>query len=309
MPPSNFPFPVVPELTAISIAYRNAAFIADAVLPRVPVGVQSYRYRKFNLGDAFSIPDTKVGRTSRPNQVDFGFTEESGFCLDYGLDDPVPQTDMDNSPPNYNPLGAATEFVTNLIELDREVRVAKMVQDVANYAAGNHVALSGTDKFSDPASDPIKIIMDAMDAMIVRPNAMVIGRLGWSALIRNATINKAVNKNVGDKGVARKQDVADLLELKEIFVGESYVNSSKKGQAVSVSRVWGPHVSLINRDVLAGPQRGVTYGFTAQFGTRIAGAKPDSNIGLRGGQMVRAGESVDEKICAPDMGYLIQDVV
>lgn len=309
MAPSNFPFPVTPELTAISIAYRNAAFIADAVLPKVPVGLKAYRYRKYNLGDAFSIPDTKVGRTSRPNQVDFGFTEETGFCVDYGLDDPVPQDDINNAPSNYNPLGAAIEFATNLIELDREVRVAKMVQDVANYAAGNHVVLSGTDKLSDPASDPIKIIMDAMDAMIVRPNVMVIGRLAWSALIRNATINKAVNKNVGDKGVARKQDIAELLELKDILVGESYVNSSKKGQNPSVSRVWGPHISLINRDVLSGPQRGVTYGFTATFGTRVAGAKEDSNIGLRGGQMVRAGESVDEKICAPDMGYLIQDVV
>ncbi|MBI5058959.1 phage capsid protein [candidate division KSB1 bacterium] len=305
--PGNFPFPIQPQLTAIAIAYKNGAYIADSVLPRTPVGLKAYRYRKYSLGDSFSIPDTSVGRTSRPNQVEFGFTEETGYCMDHALDDPVPQDDIDNAPANYNPLGVSTEFTSNLIELDREARVARLVQDAANYPATNKAALSGTSVFTDPASDPIATIMSAMDSMIVRPNAMVVGRQAWSALIRNAAINKAVNRNVGDKGVARKRDLADLFELSYIFVGESWLNCAKKGQSPTIARVWGPHIVLIYRDVLSGPARGTTFGFTAQFGTRMAGAEAEKNIGMRGGQMVRVGESVDEKICAAEMGYLIQN--
>ena len=41
----------------------------------------------------------------------------------------------------------------------------------------------------------------------------------------------------------------------------------------------------------------------------IAGAMADSKIGLRGGQRVRVGETVREKIIAPELGYFIQDAV
>lgn len=47
-----------------------------------------------------------------------------------------------------------------------------------------------------------------------------------------------------------------------------------------------------------------TYGFTAQFGQSVAGTIPDQRKGLRGGQIVRVGESVKEVIAANDAGYL-----
>ncbi|MGH2845433.1 MAG: phage capsid protein, partial [Thermoleophilaceae bacterium] len=71
------PFPVQPYLTAIAIAYRNPVLIADEVLPRVPVGVQDFKYLKHNLADGFTIPDTKVGRRAKPNEVEFQATETS----------------------------------------------------------------------------------------------------------------------------------------------------------------------------------------------------------------------------------------
>jgi hypothetical protein len=53
----------------------------------------------------------------------------------------------------------------------------------------------------------------------------------------------------------------------------------------------------------------VTFGVTAQFGTRVAGSWDDKNIGLTGGKMVRAGESVKEVITAADLGYFVQNAV
>ena len=38
------PFPIIPELTGIAIAYRNRAMIADLVLPRVtPVSKEEFK--------------------------------------------------------------------------------------------------------------------------------------------------------------------------------------------------------------------------------------------------------------------------
>ena len=76
-----------------------------------------------------------------------------------------------------------------------------------------------------------------------------------------------------------------------------------------LARLWGNFIAMIYRDKLANAQSGMTFGFTAQFGNRIAGSMPDPKIGLKGGQRVRVGESVKELITANDLGYLLSDVV
>lgn len=304
------PFPIQPELTAIAIGYRNKKLIADEVLPRVPVGKEEFKYWKYDLAEGFTVPDTKVGRKSRPNEVEFSATDVTDSTDDYGLDDPIPNKDIDNAPENYDPLGRSTEQLTDIILLDREVRTSSLVFNSANYGVNNKVVLSGTDQFTDQAnSDPIGVIMDSLDAMIMRGNAMTIGRTAFSALARHPDILKAVHANSGDKGIASREAIAALFELDEIFVGEARINTAKKGQAPTLQRAWGGHISLMYRDKLADTRHGTTFGFTAQFGNRIAGAQPDSDIGLRGGQRVRVGESVKELLTANDLGYFIENAV
>jgi len=304
------PFPIQPDLTAIALMYRNARMIADQVMPRVPVGKQDFKYLKHALADGFTVPDTKVGRRSPPNQVEFTATETSASTQDYALDDSVPNADIENAPPNYDPLGKATEFVTNLIELDREVRVATLTFDTNQYAAANKTTLSGTSQWSDfTNSNPVSAILSAMDGMVMRPNIAVMGRAVYSQLIQNPAVLKAIYGPGGTKGIATQQQLADLLELDAIYVGESWVNSAKRGQTASLARVWGKHFALIYRDSLASAARGTTWGLTAQFGSRIAGSIEDRDIGMRGGVRVRVGESVKELVTANDLGYLFINAV
>ncbi|MDH5298673.1 MAG: major capsid protein, partial [Desulfobulbaceae bacterium] len=206
--PNNAPFPITPALMAIAIAYRNKRLIADEVLPRVPVGKQEFKYLLHTMAEGFTVPDTRVGRRSKPNEVGFTATEKTDSTVDHGLDDPIPQADIANAPEGYDPLGRATEGLTDLVLLDREVRAASLVFNANNYGAANKVTLAGTDQFSDFAnSDPLETITDALDACIMRPNVMVIGRPVFSKLIRHPKIVKAVLGNSGDSGIARRQDI------------------------------------------------------------------------------------------------------
>ncbi len=304
------PFPVQPELTAIAIAYRNARLIADDVLPRVGVGVQTFKYLKHTKEDRFTIPDTKVGRKSAPNEVDFSATEVEASTQDCALDDPIPQADIDNAPVNYDPLGNSAEGLTDLIMLDREKRVADLVFDAAQYATANKATLSGTSQWSDfTNSDPVANLMTGLDACIMRPNVMVIGRAAFTKLAMHPKIAKAVLGNAGDVTIATRAQLAALFELEDVLVGEGWLNTAKKGQAASMARVWGKHCALVYRNRTANTRGGTTFGFTAQFGSRISGAEADSKIGMRGGQRVRVGESVKELITANDLGYFIQNAV
>lgn len=304
------PFPITPALTAIAIAYRNTRLIADDVLPRTPVALQTFKYRKFALTDGFTVPNTLVGRSAKPNQVEFGFTETEDSTRDYALDDPIPQADIDNAPQGYDPLGRATEGITDLILLGREKRTADLVFTAANYAAANKVQLAGGDQWSAFAtSDPVDDIMAGLDACVMRPNVAVFGRPTASILVRHPKIVKAYNGTAGDSGIVPLSFIAGLFELDQVLVGEGWINTAKKGQAPVMARVWGKHAAFLYRDKLAGPQTGITFGFTAEWGNRVAGAIPDKDIGMRGGQRVRAGESVKELIAANDLGYFIQDAV
>ena len=306
----NAPFPIDPVLTAIAIAYRNKTYIADDVLPRVPVAKQEFKYRKFPKADAFTIPNTFVGRTSRPNQVEFGFTEAADFTRAYGLDDPIPHADVANAPEGHDPAAHAAETLSNIIATDREARVAGLVFDPNQYDTANKATLTGTDQWSDfDNSNPIADILGALDKCIMRPNIMVLGNAVWTQLRQHPKIAKATHGNSGDVAVVARQAVAELLELEAIFVGQAFVNTAKRGQEVSVERAWGKHVALIYRDTLANTQSGTTFGFTAQWGDRIAGTIPDPNLGLEGGTVVRVGENVKELITANDLGYFFQDAV
>jgi len=306
------PFTIHPFLTSIAIAYRNPRLIADDVLPRVPVGAQVFRYRKYALGDAFTVPDTRVGRKSQPNQIEFGYEEIESQTEDHALDSPIPQADKENAPPNVNPEGKATETLADLVLLDREIRAAQLVFNEASYGPANKTTLAGTDQFSDFAnSDPISVIQGALDSMILRGSILVAGRAVWSALARHPQIVRAFNGNDGSSGMATRAFVAQLFELDQVLVGEGWLNSSKKGQTPVLSRVWGNDLALLYRNANADTQGGggFSFGMTGQFGTRIAGSIVDPNMGMRGGTMVRVGESVKEIVTAPDLGYLIQSAV
>ena len=308
---SKFPFPIDPVMTAVVVAFRNKRLIADDVLPRVPVGKKEFKYSKHTFEEGFTIPNTLVGRKSKPNQAEFSSTDETASCEDYGLDDPIPQDDINHAPANYNPLNRAAEGLMDLILLDREVRTAGLVFDATKYHADNKVVLAGGDQFSDfVASDPIEVIMDALDSMIMRANVAVFGRAVFSKLVRHPKVVKAIHGNSGDAGIATRRQIAELFELEDVLVGEAFLNTAKKGETATLSRVWGKHASLIYRDSMANTSGNrTTFGFTAEHGSRIAGATPDANIGLRGGQRVRVGETVKELITSDRLGYFIQNAV
>ena len=315
----NFPFPIQQELTAIALAYSNRSYIADLVLPRVPVGSREFKWLRFNRDEMFTVPETMVGRKGVPNEVQFGATEVAGFVKDYGLDDLVPNEDLSAAPAGYDPLGRAVEGTSELIALDREKRVADLVFNTATYPEANRATLSGTSQWSDYTnSDPYSAIMAARDGMLMPFNTGVIGRLAWSKLRVHPKITAALAPSAtGNTGTSNAQGapatlqaVADLLELDQILVGESWINTAKPGQTASLSRVWGKHMALLHINPIASIRgNAISFGYTAEYGNRVSGSIPEPKVGLRGAQRVRVGESVNEIVAASDVGYYFQNVV
>ena len=305
------PFVIIPELTAIAMAWRNpdTSYIADIVMPRIkPVGTREFTYTLHDLS-AFDRPDTRVGRKGRLNEVGYTSKPETAAIEDFGLEDPIPQDDIDQGRVmKRDIMGESTEYIMGLLQLDRECRVAAMVQDTANYDPANTLALSGTSQFSHADSDPVETLLTSLDKPMVRPNTLALSSPTWSKLRVHKKVLGAVYPN-GTGGMVSREQFAALLEIKTLAVGEAFVNTARKGQASSLSRTWGPHIAMLYLDPTASTTRGITWGMTVPYGTPVGGTIDDPNIGLRGGKCVRAGNSLKELVTAKGAGFLLQNVL
>lgn len=311
------PFIVDPVLTAIAIGYSNPAqaLIADDVMPRVSVGAELFKWTEYPLAEAFTVPDTEVGRRGQVNQITFSGEERESAVRDYGLDVPIPNSDLKaasdarvQNRSTYDPEQHSTTMLTKIVQLDREVRVAGKVQDPNSYDASRRLVLAGGDKLSDYAnSDPIGVLDAAIDGtLIYRANQLTMGNVVWSKLKRHPKLVNAIKGNLTSEGMITKSQLAELLDIKRVIVGDAHVNTARPGQPVNLARAWGNFISAHYIDPSARPEGEVTWGFTAQYGTRVAGRIEDPDIGLEGGFRIRSGERTKEEIVAKDVGYLIQ---
>ena len=314
------PFPVDPQLTAIAIGYSNPAnsLIANDVLPEVQVGAEKFSWTEYPIADAFTVPDTRVGRAGRVNRVTFTGEERTASTNDYGLEDPIPLSDIEEAEraraenrSNYDPEAHGIMMLTDLLLLAKELRAASTVQDPANYAPERREVLTGTDRFSDYVnSKPIQVIKAAINGtLIYRPNVMSMGPKVWEFLSSHPALVNAIRGNLTSEGIVTREQVARLFEIQKVVVGEGYVNTAKPGQDPVLGRAWGNSIQLTYVNPVVSTQRGITWGYTAKYGSRIAGRIIDPNVGLDGGVVIRSGEKCAEIVAARDVGFQIANVV
>lgn len=312
-------FPVNAELTAISIGYRNrdVDLIADDVLPRVNTP-KRFKWTLYAAADAYTVPETRVSRRAEPNVVEFGGTEQNDETVDHGLDDIVPNDEIEahNSMPKpavggpVSPLAKSTSLVTGLIQLDREVRVAGTVFNAATYPAANKVTLAGASQWSDFVnSNPVDAILAALDVPLFRPNRLVFGQAVWTKVRQHPKIVSAVLGNDVSSGAVTREQFAAFFEVQRVLVGAGFVNTARRGQAPVMNRVWGKHAAALYVSQDAAQADQPTFGFTAQWGTRIAGEMDEPKMGLRGSKRVRVGESVKEVVSANSAAYFFENAI
>lgn len=305
----NYDIPINEELTSLSLAYNNKSFIADSVLPRVPVTTESFKYLYYPEDQFLTVPDTTIGPKGEANTVDLNAEMRTGSVNARALKEVVPRAKIDAAIKNgqKNPMDKATVQLTRLIQLSREVETAKLLADPSNY--GNTLGLSGTDCINDPASDALNIIQDVIDDMPMAPTTMVMSRKVASALRRNRSIVSSFNGNSGTSGMVPLEYLKELFGFQDIFVGESIMNSAKKGQQAQLVGVWGNFISMFYADSSADTDAGMTFGITPEYESRTVRSWTEEGKGIKGGEVIQVHEQAREIITAPQCGRLLQNVL
>lgn len=315
------PFVINPALVAIAVDYlginRTArGYIADELCPIVRVDSPEFRYPEFGLEDIFDNIDNQVDRLGRLNEVYSKSTETTGATIDYGLAEPIPFRDemaAQNQSLPFNHKTRAIRNVVNKNQLAREIRVASLLQTPGNYGAQTEDEVGAP--WTVATVNVPDLVENAANSMLLAPNTAFMSKAVRTTLRRHQSIGEALGGTLAKGRTVTDEELAEVLGVDRIVVGNTLKNTAKRGQTVSTGAIWGDHFGLLH---VPASENGVTidddthvpaFALTFAWGDEVSGETADPEMGLWGGVRVRSGRSMVEKIVAPFGGYLFQNVL
>lgn len=292
-------------LSGVSVKYTNDEYIADQVLPVISVKKESDKYYTYNRD--WRLPQSKRAAGAEANAVEWNVSTATYSCEEYALKDIIPDRVRDNTDTPLNMDVDTTEYLTDLIQLGREKRIADIVFAVATYGSQTS-ALAGANRWDDYAgSDPIGDVRTAKATVHAAsgkmPNVMIIGFQAYLKLLDHPDILERIKYT--QRGIITADLIAAVFELDNLLVGKALYDSSLEGIAESLGYLWGKSVALVYAEPSPGIKK-VSFGYQFQSrGFRVKKWREEA----REGDWVEAGEIRDEKIVSASCGYLYTTVV
>ena len=229
-------------LSEVARGYSNSAFIADALFPTIESELEKVDIFEFNK-EAFQVYNTERAIRADSNVVSpKGFNKKSATLTEHDLAYPIDYREEEESKKVKLQLHA-TNVVTEGLKLKQEKQCADLVQNPANYAAGNKITLSGTSKFTDYTnSNPVGVIEDAKDAIAGKiaqdPNTMVLGHDTWKKLKRHPQIQGLISNN--QSKIVTINFLKEIFEIPNIVIGRSvFVDDTG-----NFTKIWGDNIVL-----------------------------------------------------------------
>ena len=227
-------------LSQMAIGFAENNLIAGTIAPVVPVDKQSDAYSVFSRSDAFRTEEDKRSPGTEANKITRTISSDTYYAQNYALKLPITIEDRENADPVYrqNLWNDAAQYVTDKLMLSWEVRVAALAV-AANVSSAVGVA---SEWDAAASSDPIGDLNTAMDNVQdltgQRPNRLVFGMNAWRSIRRNDQILDRIHGSTNAQGFATVAQVAALMEVPNIHIGNAYRNTANEAQAEVLSKVW-----------------------------------------------------------------------
>lgn len=249
MPPVNTRTAAVidPILSTHARGYRNAEFIGHLLFPRVSIPNRSMRVIKFGKED-FRMVNTRRAPGANKKRVQYGYASDPVSLVQDALEGIVPIEHQQEAEavPGIDLGQGAINMVLNIIDLGHEYEAAQLARTPGNYPTANRVALTGSDRWSDPSSDPAADIDEAKEAvrkMIGRePNTLTLGPSAAKALKRHPKIKEQF-KYTSSSSITTEM-LAAFFDVKRVIVGKAVWLPEASTEADPASDVWGDDAIL-----------------------------------------------------------------
>lgn len=222
--------------------YRNMEFIGHNLFPRAPVSNRAMRVIKFGK-EGFRMINARRAPGAGTKRVQYGYASDPIGLVQDSLEGlvPIEHQQEAQSVPGIN-LGAnAVNMVLDIMDLGLEYEISQLALNAATYADNNKLALTGSDKWSDPSSDPaadVKAGREAIRRMIGRyPNVFPMGASVFNILTQHPKIKEQFKFTSADSITADM--LARYFEVEKVLVGKAVYLPEDAKDDEPATDIWG----------------------------------------------------------------------
>lgn len=301
-------------LTNLAIAYPMQGYIAPNLVPDVMVQKRTDLYYIFDATRrAIALQNTKRSPGAEATLVDFDVTSDNYRCEDHALSAMVPDEERENADPIFQPMIDKTEFLIEQVLLDQEIGL-KTALDAALTGSMTSDPTNEWDDYTngDPMADINLAINTIEDATGFKPNRIAMDSKVFRAVRNHPDILDRL-KYTGTPGapaVVTAAALAQVFDIEQVIVGLVTKNTSAKGAAASLSRVWGSDVYVCYQPPRPGLKiPALAYRMTwrpfsgSRFGWMVTSWREEK----RKADQVQVDKYYDQKVALAACGYRLQN--
>jgi hypothetical protein len=297
-------------------AQADKFFIADLVMPPLPVDAKSGTYPKLQVAAAELL---SAGSTVRSTDGSYGevtrqYTSDTYDCIDRGLESRVDDAQQKDLARFFNLEVAEARWTMRNVKLDRELRVKTAIFNTGTFTDATDSTVAYTEANIATINAPADILaaIERVEDKGELANTMVIpesvfNRLKRSTLLQSfirGTLTGELQTPINSASLAKA--FADH-GIEQCLIGRSRYNSAKKGQAASITKVWPVTYIWVGHvnPAATTPEdggAGFTLVWNAEGGLYVTETYRDDK---RRSNMVRVRQHTTEKITNANAGTLI----
>lgn len=244
-------------------------YIGMNLFPSVPVAKQSDMYYVMDKDAWLRVPDTLRAPKTPAKVGEWKVSSDRYFCDNYAFRTDYALETVANADAAIRVREGSTMFVTETLMRAREIRIANQVSSISNVGSG--VALTGTAKWSNSASDPISDVLSGTafirNSTGILPNVMIMD-YDTAALLRiHPVLRDYVKYTAGPtpgNAALSDQQLANIFKIPRIMIGTGIYNAGKEGAAGSLQNIWG-NVAILAHIAPAAGLMTATAGLSFQW--------------------------------------------
>ena len=294
-------------------AKTDTFLIGLNVMPEFGVDAKSATYPKLQIAEAELMSPGAVVRNADGSygEVSRKWGTDTYDCIDRGLEERVDDADQKDVSRFFNLEKKASNLTRRNVGLAHEVRVAAAIMSTGNFDATNPGVA-----YTEANLATISFVADVLAAIErvrdngTEPNTIVLSSTVYNRVRRATPVVNFVSGQVGKGADVTKTTLAQAFAdegISQVLVGRARYNSAKKGQAKSMTNVWGNTyvwVGNVNKGAptMEAGGAGFTLYWNQEGGLFVTETYRDDR---RRSNMVRVRQNTTEKIVDATAGTLI----
>lgn len=228
-------------LTNLSLEYKNEEYIADSVIPTLPVVKSSDLFYVYTTD--FKLPATRRAYGSPANQASWGVSTATYNLEWHSLKDSVIDKDRENTDAPLSLDADTTAFLTDKIQLRKEVAAAALLFTTGNWSI-NRTITGTAAAWHTSTAFPVQCVL-SIAAIVMKnsgktPNVGVMGYQTYQNVRENTNITGRIQ--YVERAIVTADILAALFDLPTIKIGRATVDTTQEGLATwsigSNSFVW-----------------------------------------------------------------------